>query len=285
MELNLEWVDAFVDFADHLNFTHAARARHLSQPALHMQVGKLQESVGAELYRRRGRALELTAAGQSLAAFGRELRQRREAFLAELRGERADAPVVLCAGEGAYLYLLGPAIRRFHQRRAGALHLLVRDGAATLAAVREGIAQVGVVALTELPTSIEAEPLAEVGQMLVLPRAHPLAGRARLRLADLQGVALIVPPPGRPHRRMIDAALGEAQVPWEVAVEASGWALMIRLCSLGVGLAIVNDVCHLPRDLVGVPLPQLPRITYLAIRRRAHAPSAAGAALWSLLVD
>ncbi|MEZ4453910.1 MAG: LysR family transcriptional regulator substrate-binding protein, partial [Nannocystaceae bacterium] len=127
-------------------------------------------------------------------------------------------------------------------------------------------------------------PLAEVGQMLVVPRTHPFAERSRLRLADLRGVALVVPPAGRPHRQRIDAALRERAIEWEVAVEASGWALIIRLCSLGVGLAIVNDLCHLPRDLVGVPLPELGSITYHAVRRAGLTPSTGGAALWELLV-
>ena len=50
--LNVEWLDAFVTFAEHLNFTRAARARHLSQPARHAQVRKLSEALGATLYRR-----------------------------------------------------------------------------------------------------------------------------------------------------------------------------------------------------------------------------------------
>ncbi|MCA9634633.1 MAG: LysR family transcriptional regulator [Myxococcales bacterium] len=283
MELNLEWVDAFVDFADHLNFTHAARARHLSQPALHGQIRRLQELVGAPLYHRQGRNLELSEAGRRLAAFGRELRLRERAILADLRGPRADAPVVLQAGEGAYLYLLGPALRRFRHPDKGRLQLRVGDADGTLRAVAEGIADLGVLPLGDPPAGIEAAPIAEVGQMLVLPRAHPLAERSRLRLRDLAGEALIVPPAERPHRRALAAALAERGIPWEVAVEATGWALMIQLCRLGVGLAIVNDFCRLPRELVGLPLPELPRLRYAAIRRRDLPVSSAGARLWSLL--
>ncbi len=283
MELNLEWVDAFVDFADHLNFTHAARARHISQPAFHGQITRLQEAVGAPLYHRRGRNLELSEAGRRVAAFGRELRRRERCLLAELRGPQVDAPVVLQAGEGAYLYLLGPALRRFRQAGSDLLRLRVGDAEATLRAVSEGVADVGVLPLASAPEGIEVEPIAEVGQMLVVPRAHPLAERTRLSLHDLAGQRLIVPPEDRPQRRALAAALAERGVAWEVGVEATGWVLMIRLVSLGVGLAIVNDFCRLPRDLVGLPLVQLPRSSFVAIRRAGLPASTASARLWGLL--
>ncbi len=283
MELNLEWVDAFVDFADHLNFTHAARARNLSQPALHGQIRKLQDSLGAPLYRRRGRNLELSDVGRKVAAFGRELRLRERDLLSTLHGPADLRPVTLHAGEGAYLYLLGQAIRRFRRNGEAPLQLRVGDAAHTLAAIVDGVADIGVLPLEGPPPEIESEEIADVGQMLVVPSSHRLAGRAQIRLRDLKGAPLVIPPEGRPQRSSIAAALDGAGIPWEVAVEASGWALIIRLVSLGVGLAIVNDFCRLPRDLVGVPLPALPRITYSAIRRRGMPRSDAGLRLWTLL--
>ncbi|NVB39293.1 LysR family transcriptional regulator [Pseudenhygromyxa sp. WMMC2535] len=290
MRLNLEWVDAFVDFADQLNFTHAARLRHVSQPALHAQIRKLQDEVGAPLYHRRGRNLELSAAGRRVAAFGRELRSRERALLAELHGQD-DAPVVLQAGEGAYLYLLAPGIRRFTRGRANALALRVGDAPATLAAVREGRADVGVLPLSSSDKgddalasgALEAELVAEVGQMLVLPRDHPLAERAAVELEDLAGLSLIVPPRDRPLRRALASALDERGVDWSVAVEASGWALILQLAALGVGAAVVNDFCRLPRGLVGVPVRDLPSLRYVALRRARQPVSSASARLWQLL--
>ena len=44
----------FAVFADHLNFTRAAEALHLSQPALHAKVKKLEAELGAAFRRRSG---------------------------------------------------------------------------------------------------------------------------------------------------------------------------------------------------------------------------------------
>ena len=83
---NLEWLRSFVVFAEHLNFTRAAEALHLSQPALHVQVKKLAEQLGVTLYERRGRGLALTPDGRRVLAFGRELLARCERFSDDLRG-------------------------------------------------------------------------------------------------------------------------------------------------------------------------------------------------------
>ncbi len=283
MALNLEWVDAFVDFADHLNFTHAARFRNISQPALHAQIRRLQESIGSPLYHRKGRNLELSDAGRKIAAFGRELRLRERCLLAELHGPRADAPVVLQAGEGAYLYLLDQAIRRFRSG-GGLLQLRVGDAERTRIAIVEGRADIGVSPFCTEIEGIESELIVEVGQMLIVPKTHELASRKRLFVRDLRGLDLVVPPAGRPQRTALEEALRGVDLPLKVAVEATGWALMIHLVRLGVGFAVVNDFCRLPRGFVGIPIPALPRFQYCAFRRRHLPRSNAGARLWALLV-
>src|SRR5262245_12016759 len=130
--LKLEWFESFAVFAEHRSFTRAARALHLSQPALHVQVKKLGEALGVALYRREGQRLAVTADGRRVAAFGREIRDRTRELTADLSAGRRTDPVVLCAGEGAYLYLLGEGLRRFVAKGGAPLKLLTRDREGTL---------------------------------------------------------------------------------------------------------------------------------------------------------
>ena len=265
MDVNDAWLSAFVAFAEHRSFTRAARALHLSQPALFVQVQKLTEAVGRPLYVRHGRVLELTAWGEQVAAFGRQQAERRAAFLAELRGEAAGAPVVLAAGEGAYLYLLGAALLRFPKDR-WPLRLTTAAGPEAVAAVRAGRAHVAAAALDAVPGDLVARRIARIGQAVILPRRHRLARRRSIRPADLAGEALIVAPAGRPHRALVAQAL--ADVPWTVALEASGWPLMLRFAALGAGLAIVNDFCSPPRGMVAIPLAGAAAVDYHAVTAR-----------------
>lgn len=263
--INADWLSAFAVFAEELHFTRAARRLHLSQPALHVKVRKLGEALGMPLYRRAGRGVELTSAGHRCLAFARELEDRSTAFLGDI-GKPVAERVVLAAGEGTLLHLLGPALRKVAHSRAK-LRVLVGDRDATCAAVASGAAHLGVAPLETEPDGLKLTLLRKVGFKLVLPQAHPLATKRRIRLGDLEGARLIVPPPDRPLRREVERILGARGVNWELAVEATGWEVMQHLAMLGVGLAIVSDFCRLPKGAVARPLPDFAPMGYALVER------------------
>jgi DNA-binding transcriptional LysR family regulator len=267
--MNSEWLRSFAAFADRRSFTAAARELHLSQPALHVQVRKLSEEVGRPLYRRDGRALVLTPEGRRLAAHAREVAERVEAVLEELRGQAPAGPVVFASGQGAFLHLLGPVVRRFPKER-WPLRLLTLTGPETVEAVRDATAHLGVVATDAPPEDLRSATLRSVGQQVVLPAAHPLARRRALRPADLDGQALVTAPAGSVHRAMLGQLL--RGVGWTVAVEATGWELMLHFARCGLGLAVVNAFCPPPPGMVGLPLEGAPSITYHLIGRPGPRP-------------
>ncbi|MDL4818074.1 LysR family transcriptional regulator [Actinomadura opuntiae] len=261
MELSRLSTDAlasFAAFADRLNFTRAAEDLHISQPALHVKIRKLAETLGRPLYTRQGRRIALTPAGEAVARLARDLDARVTAFLAELDGTAPARLPVLAAGEGAYLYLLGDVVRH-------GVRLINGDRARTLTAVRTGRADLGVAVLDVLPSDLEAVPLAAYPQALAMPDDHPLADRRSLALADLAGASLVVPPPSGPHRVALERALRAAEVPWTAAVEAEGWPLLLHFVSLRAGLAVVNGCVTPPPGVVLREIIDLPDVPYYAV--------------------
>jgi DNA-binding transcriptional LysR family regulator len=257
---------SFIVFGEELNFTRAGTRLHVSQPALHVQVKRLEAEVGFPVYQRVGRSIVLTPQGRALLAFARDLRERSDAFLAELGGATPQR-LVLAAGEGVLLYALGPALRQAAQWPDVKLRVLTRDREGTLAAVAAAEAHLGVTALDTAPEHVAATPLRRVGMLLVMPRGHRLARKRRVRLADLAGERLIVPPAGRPHRELVTRALASAGVEWEPALEAAGWEVMLHYAALGVGLAIVNDICRVPAGATARPLSEIPALRYYVLHR------------------
>lgn len=266
--MNYEQLFAFVAFAEHASFTRAARQLHISQPALHVQIRKLSEAVGVPLYRREGRALLLTPEGKHLAAYGREVAARGHAVLEELRGEAQTGPIVLAAGQGAFHYLLGPALRRFPKQRFP-LRLLTLPGPEALAALRDARAHLAVLAAEQPPATVPATALRTVGQHVVVPTGHRLAGRRVLRVADLAAEPLVVAPAGSPHRAMLTQLLAADGHPLQVAVEATGWELMLQFARYGIAATVVNDFCPAPPGTVAIPLHGAPRTTYYLVTRAA----------------
>jgi DNA-binding transcriptional LysR family regulator len=272
--LDGESLAAFVVFAEQLNFTRAATMLHVSQPALHTRIRKLGEQLGVPLYRRVGRQLALTDAGREVVRFARELEGRTRELHDALHGVRPSAPITLAAGEGSFLYLLGEPIRRFVRRGHAPLRLLTRDREQTCEALRSGEAQLGVAALEVVPEDLECASLCEVPQLLVMPSAHPLARKRKIKLEQLAGERMIVAPRSRPHHQTFAKAMLAAGVPWEVAVETHGWPAMLHFVRLGVGLAIVNGSVKLPHGYVGRPVPELPSTRYFLLCAPRLSPAA-----------
>jgi len=260
---------SFVVFADHLNFTRAAADLHISQPALHVKIRKLAQALGRPLYHRSGRRLVLTVDGAAVARFARAHDERLAQFLAELAGAEARRPVVLAAGQGAYLYLLGDTIRAVLAEEPTRLRLINCDHRQMLATVRTGQAHLGVGVLDVLPDDLTAVELATFPQVLLVPEDHRLARRRSVALSDLAGASLVVPPQHRPHRVLLEQARRAAGVDWTVAVEAEGWPLITHFVTLGVGLAIVNGCVPAPPGLVTRPVTDLPSVTYHVVHQPA----------------
>jgi DNA-binding transcriptional LysR family regulator len=73
----------FETAARHLSFTKAAAERFLTQSAVSRQIAALEDELGATLFRRRHRALELTDEGRQLAAaMAKAMTEVRDAVLA-----------------------------------------------------------------------------------------------------------------------------------------------------------------------------------------------------------
>ena len=265
MSLTLDALAAFEEFSRSMNFTRAAENLNISQPALHTKIKRLSESLDRTLYVKEGRRLELTPHGQEVVRFARELREKVDAFV----GRLSAGSVVLAAGKGSYLYLLGQAVQEFRRRSNSELELLTTHREDTLRALRLGLAHLGVTVLETVPRDVTARLIHRVSAALVVPRDHPLAERKRVHPRQLEGVRLVVPPEGRPHRQTLHRVTDELGVRWEVALEAEGWELMLHFARLGLGLAVVNGCCRVPEELVAVPLSGFPPVNYYLVKKRS----------------
>jgi len=272
---NLDALQSFAVFADTLNFSESARLLHISQPALHAKVRKLAEQLDATLYLRVGSALELTSAGEQVARHARELLMLNRRLVQGMETGRDRPAVTLAAGEGAYLYLLGKALSQFSGPGASPhLQLLTRNRDESIQAVRAGQAQLGIAPLGTVPADLRAVRLTVVGQALVVPRAHALAARKSVRLRDLKGMQLIVPPAGKPHRELLGRLLQAESIPWQPSLEANGWELMLRFAQLGFGATVVNACCRIPKGLAAIPLSGYPPLEYHVFHAADRAPNA-----------
>ncbi len=88
--MNLERLRLFVNIVDAGSMSAAARAVHLTQPALSRNLKQLEEELDVPLFARQGRGLVLTPAGRALVPRARQLLLATEAMAREVQrsGER-----------------------------------------------------------------------------------------------------------------------------------------------------------------------------------------------------
>lgn len=265
--ISYDSLTSFAAFADRLNIARAAEDLQISAPSLHARLGALSRELGRPLYQRDGRRLVLTPDGEALARFAREQLDRTATFLAELRETPRARPIILAAGHAVYLHILPDVIRASLAAEPGSLRLLHTHRAEMLDAVRAGRAHLGVAVLDTLPPDLVTLPIARYPQVLLIPREHRLARRRTVKLRDIAGEDLVVPPADRPHRIILERALREAQVRWTVAAEVEGWPMIVHYAALGVGLAVVTGCVTPPPGLLAKRIDDLPPVTYHAAHR------------------
>ncbi len=83
--MELRHLRYFVAVGEHLHFGRAAQALHISQPPLSRQIRSLEQEVGAELFARTSRRVQLTAAGETLLTEAKLLLQHADRLATRTR--------------------------------------------------------------------------------------------------------------------------------------------------------------------------------------------------------
>ena len=111
----------------------------------------------------------------------------------------------------------------------------------------------------------------------VLPSDHPLAGRARIDLAELSDEDWVAPPVGWSCDEVFVAGCRSAGFSPKVAHRAGDWQAVMGLVAGGLGISLVPRLAHTapPAGVVIIPLTgvpaQAPRVRRLPRRGRVLA--------------
>ena len=71
--INFHQLYIFHTVAAHLNFSRAAEALNITQPAVSIQVQELEKSLGVTLFHRRPRGLRITDVGETVSAYSQQI--------------------------------------------------------------------------------------------------------------------------------------------------------------------------------------------------------------------
>lgn len=242
--MDLQQLRYVVAVADAAGFTRAAERCFVTQSALSHQIAALERELGQALFTRTSRSVRATEAGEAFIA-------RARIAVAAADGAREDAAAMAGRVIGTLRIGVIPTvtavavpdlIARFRARHPDVrIELSVGNSDALVVALRRGDVDVAFLGLREgrSPQGVAHRMLVRERLVAVLPRTHPLAGRRRIRLADIAGEVFADFPAGSSGRAQSDAAFADAGLARDVAFEAESAELTLSLVDAGLAVTLL----------------------------------------------
>ncbi|HSV14891.1 MAG TPA: LysR family transcriptional regulator [Tepidisphaeraceae bacterium] len=252
----------FVAVAENLSFTRAAESLYLTQSAVSHQIAKLEQQLGVALLLRQGRAVSLTAVGQSLLTHARRVFAALEDAAAAVRqAARPDAGRLrIGATSTACQYLIPEALREFRECFPGySLSILPGDSPVVAERLTEGSIDLAVMIRHERRSRMVYHHLFtdELG-MLVSP-LHPWAKSGKVDRQQLGEQRLVHYSRNSATFRLVDRYFARMRAPLHDPIELGSMEAIKELVKLGLGVSVVarwiarSEIAE--RSLVWLPLP------------------------------
>jgi LysR family cyn operon transcriptional activator len=282
--MELRALKYLIAVAEHGNFTRAAEALHVSQPALSQQILQMEDRLDAVLLDRSGRTVKVTEAGQAYIAHARralfELESGRRAI--HDVGDLSRGAVRLAMTPTFTAYLIGPLVAAFHARfPAIKVNVLEMSMDTIAAAIEADEVDLGIAFELARCADIESVPLFTESLRVVVADHHPWAGRESLDVQSLAEGELALLSKNFVTRVHIDNYLQASQVAPKVAVEVNTISALVEIVRHSNLLTILPEaIAGQAAGLRNLPLaPPPPPRTVMLLRRKGAYQSAATRAL------
>ncbi|MDQ2843344.1 MAG: LysR family transcriptional regulator [Acidobacteriota bacterium] len=254
------------------SFTKAAELEGVSQPTLSQQIRRLEQSLGAELFTRQGRAVRLTHAGNSLYPFAQEILHQSKQAAAQVRQLATDIRGPLRVGVIPTIlpYLIAPHLPEFLSKFPDIEILLTEDVTERLVDHLQACdLDLIVVSLPLHHRDIVCSGLMRDPLVLVTPKNHRLAGPLEQRHLDLFGERLLLLKDGHCFRDDMLTACKHSRSEMSPVFESDHFGTIFPLVASGAGVTIAPMMAaRYAKDcsVVALPKPQYRQIGYARLK-------------------
>lgn len=255
MNITLRQLRAFVTLARSPSFNEASELLHLSQSALSVAIKKMEQEVGGSLFSRSTRSLELSPEGRNfLPTAQRLLADWDEAFDDLGRSFSLQQGKISVAVMPSFAMNQFPEALASFQREYPTLNIGVEDVVmeATIEAVRSGQADLGITFEPEQLDGVEFTPLFKDRWIALVHRDSALANEQQVSWQQLVQQPFIAMNRGSWSRATTEAAMATAGVSPGQLLEAHQLATIGRMVSVGLGVAVVPQLCRQQMEALGI---------------------------------
>ena len=275
--MEMHQIRYFIAMVEHLNFTRAAEACHVSQPSLTRAIRNLEDELGGLLFRHEGRRTHLTELGKMV-----QPRLERVLSLTEVaRNEALDFSTMTNAKLtlGCMCTIAPTSIMcliEFFSQQVPQLHLNLREapGSKVVELLMEGELDVAIAALPDYPELLYPQRLFDESYVVSFPSGHRFEALEDVRVDDLRGERYLK----RINCEYLDffeAAGHEYHYATDHRFQSEHESWVQAMVVAGLGCAILPESLATHPGLKHRPLiePKLSRTVSVVTRRgRSHTP-------------
>jgi DNA-binding transcriptional LysR family regulator len=287
-------LQVFIQAADTLNFSEAAKILNLSQPTVSHHIRTLESDMGVKLFYRDGPNLRLTETGRFLLPLARKLVRNVISFQELVASVKEDVvgDLRIACSTTAGKYILPRLAARFRHHYPGVRISILRCTREDVdLKLLEGEANLGVVSYESRSKGLEIQEFFEDHISLIVPKSHPWAALASITPDDLIDEPLIIREPQSGTRRVLLTELAKHDIRLDdlnVFLELGNAEAIVDTVSAGYGVSFVSRLsttCMLEnKEIVEVPVEglTLSRKIYM-VRKEIDAPNRPQEVFWSFI--
>ena len=242
--MELRHLRYFLTLADELHFGRAAQRLAISQPPLSVAIQQLEAEVGAPLFLRNSRGVQLTAAGQALVPAAQAAIDGAAQALHAARDAASGQVGRLSIGfAGTMLYRGLPQMLRRFQAEHARLQLTLRELSSSeqLVELQHARLDAGFAHVAHAPAGLAAQLVSSQPFVACVPAVHALARKRTLPLDALapEPLALVSRSVSPDYHARIVAACQAAGFTPQPLHEMQHWLSVVSLVSQGLAVALV----------------------------------------------
>lgn len=193
MPLSIRQLRFFVALSQTGNFSRAAEAMAVSQPAFSAAIQQIERLLDTRLFDRTTHSVVLTEAGQALLPHARRLLTTADNAFQDMSDTLQRGRETVRIGSIPSALPAAAQIIAGIDQDALSVNLHLTDGTsdALIAQLRRGALDMAICVASLIDEGLVSTPLIEDEMTLVLARGHPLAGAAQLAWSALAGMEVV----------------------------------------------------------------------------------------------
>jgi DNA-binding transcriptional LysR family regulator len=230
-----------------LSFTKAADALHMTQPAVTLQIQRLEEYFNTRLFDRIHNHIKLTAAGRRVFEYADRILSLHREMDNQVRELTGDVSGVLIIGASTTIaeYLLPSLLGEFKLEYPGVnLRLRVSNSEGVVQMVENNSIDIGIVESPISSKHLVVEVCWHDQLMFICPPGHPLAQKATVGPKDVVDLPFISREEGSGTREFIHEYLARNGVQYQdlnISMEVGSPEAIKGAVESGFGVSVVSQ--------------------------------------------